>query len=310
MIKSYNSIDLLKFLCSIGIVALHIPPVGPSSGLLPYINFVTSLCVPLFFIFSSFLFFNNKKIEVGYKDIKKFVTRLSILYVCWFIINLIINPSHTKFGNIIVNVILGNTFPGSWFYSALVVSTLIVFGLSKIKKIFWIIFPLCIYIYISMNFSGLLNDGLFNWYQNNIQVVFLSLPYALVWTTIGYLLNKNKWLIVLNAMLIISFVVLWLMYEDSVIEIVSWYVRLVLSELIAFFCVNYNITLKLPYKYLRNISTLIFMIHFYFLFNTSDIFCGNINFKFFTATILSVVISIIIIKLSKMKYLSVLRRLY
>ena len=244
--------------------------------------------------------------------IKKFTLRISTLYICWFLVNLIINFDHTKTNNLIINLILGNTFPGSWFYSALIISTLIIFGIAKTKKIFLILFSLSIYIYIIMNFSGLCKGNLFNWYQNNIYIVFLSLPYALIWTTIGYLINvnKNKDLIILNIILVISFILLSLIYKSAIIEIVSWYIRLILSEIIAYVCINYNLKLNLPYKYLRNMSTLIFMIHFSFLYRLPDYYLYHINLKFFIATLFSLVASIIIIQLSKFKYLTILHRLY
>lgn len=311
MKESYNSIDIAKFICSIGIVALHVPPIDNTSILLPYINFVTSLCVPLFFIFSSYLFFNNTT-EVNLDTLKRFLYRISILYSCWFFINLVINPTHTTLTNLIVNLVFGNTFPGSWFYSALIISTLIVYFLRNLNYIYMIFISLFVYIYITLNFSHLISGYIFNWYQNNIYIVFLSFPYALIWTTIGFLIkkNRNRYIIYFNIIFALSFVALYAIFKNNIYEIISWYVRLILCEIIGLLCINNNINLNLPYKTLRNISTLVFMIHFSFLYIIPDDFICNINLKFFIVSILSLLISIIIIKLSKLKYLTFLKQLY
>ena len=58
----YNSLDLGKFIASITIVALHIPPFGRDDSLLSKgVNFATSPAVPYFIAVSAFLFSKTGK---------------------------------------------------------------------------------------------------------------------------------------------------------------------------------------------------------------------------------------------------------
>lgn len=57
MKQQYNSTDLLKFCASIGIVSIHIAPISVEHKIFcEGLSFLTSLCVPLFFVVSAFLF--------------------------------------------------------------------------------------------------------------------------------------------------------------------------------------------------------------------------------------------------------------
>ena len=60
--KNYNTVDIGKFIACIGIVALHVSPLSSLCHcvfLHSTLGFLTSLCVPYFFVISAFLFFSR-----------------------------------------------------------------------------------------------------------------------------------------------------------------------------------------------------------------------------------------------------------
>ena len=139
-IKKANNdlIDLVKLILSFMIVALHTKLFDPV--LFPWLR----LAVPLFFMISSYFFFakvNSCQTSAEKnKCLGAFVLRNVKLYAFWFIVQFplymfsrhwfdygIINGILT----ILTNLIIGSTFVASWFISALVIGTVIIFFSSK-----------------------------------------------------------------------------------------------------------------------------------------------------------------------------------
>ncbi len=84
----YPYLDLLKFICCIGIVAIHTRPFYYVSQLDRGATIITDMCVPIFFIISAYFLALKLDIKNGWKTIKKFVVRLGILYIIWIVIML------------------------------------------------------------------------------------------------------------------------------------------------------------------------------------------------------------------------------
>lgn len=108
--------------------------------------------VPVFFILSSFFFFNkiSKSPECDHGPIlSKTIKRIAALYLFWFIVFLPFTIYANKwycmsFGKFVerfaIELFLNNTFPASWFLSALLIGTIIVFLLRKHKIIALLLF--------------------------------------------------------------------------------------------------------------------------------------------------------------------------
>ena len=144
MIKNYDSIDLLKFIASIFVVALHADAFYDIS---PTLNvFICSgiarLAVPIFFVVSSFFFFSK---EVTWQSTKKYCRRLLTLYIAWFIVSLpktifdrfasseySIRETVFRF---IRSFFFTSTFSGSWFIVSCIFCALIYYQLEKLQKI-------------------------------------------------------------------------------------------------------------------------------------------------------------------------------
>lgn len=86
---SYASIDITKFILSLFVVALHCSPF-PSGGLGTFVAcYLFKMSVPLFFFYSSWLFFKSGDWGGGEKrktKIVKFFKRIGVLYIIWTLI--------------------------------------------------------------------------------------------------------------------------------------------------------------------------------------------------------------------------------
>ena len=135
--KTYNSLDLMKIIASILVVAIHAEPLnGLSKDIV--IDVFARVAVPFFFITSSFFFFK------GYHDkqaLLRYIRCLALLYMFWFVVTLpitvlnsFIEPD-TSFAHNLLRFIrgffLGSTFRGSWFLMALMECISFIWLLSR-----------------------------------------------------------------------------------------------------------------------------------------------------------------------------------
>ena len=162
----YPRLDLLKFLCCVGIVSIHTKPYfycdATISGMM---QFLGGLCVPLFFMVSAFLCWS--KITFDFKTdsrvLKRFVLRLFILYIAW---SILILPSwfvgfYHRYPEdwllwLPVKVFVTGAPHGSWFIMSLIYGTLICYVLNKyLGKIVTTILCFTVTFYINMVFHGM-----------------------------------------------------------------------------------------------------------------------------------------------------------
>lgn len=201
--RQIQGFDLLKFIMALFIVGIH---AHFSDSLIANnyqligggINKIQGLTVPIFFVISSFLFFRKSFscLKDNNKLYLKFIKRLGIVYLFYFILlsPVIINNRGwfdmdlvTGALSFIKDVFLRYTYPGSWFLSALVMATTIVFFLGK-KINHWVIliisFVLLLYIY-NVELLPTKYRFLYNWYDIHIRDIKLSFPVALFWISMG-----------------------------------------------------------------------------------------------------------------------------
>lgn len=134
--KSYNSIDLFKFIAAILVVAIHTHPFGENPDVDYYFTCFCRIAVPFFFITTSFFFFRKAK-----PDIKAYTKRLSILYLLWFIIELPLvyyrffvafdHPLPIQILNLFRSLFFSNTWAASWYIMASIIAVNIVYFLSR-----------------------------------------------------------------------------------------------------------------------------------------------------------------------------------
>ena len=151
IIRKYHSIDLLKFISCIMVVAIHSDPLQDIS---PLANRLISagicrLAVPLFFIASGFFLF--KKGDLTAQSVKNYIRRISYLYALWFIISLPITIFNSfvvgdsafsvKIFQFVKSFFFTSTFSGSWFLMSGVFCTILFYLLQKVGKREEIIIP-------------------------------------------------------------------------------------------------------------------------------------------------------------------------
>lgn len=141
MPKEHDFVDLLKFIGSIMIFAMHTAAFS-SYGRVGFIwEMMSRWAVPLFFMLSSFFLFSAKNGNINRNHIKKYITRISSLYLVWFIYNIpsfvylhiISNHSYTIRDLVIVlkKSILSSTFTGSWYLTSSIFCAFAVYILNK-----------------------------------------------------------------------------------------------------------------------------------------------------------------------------------
>lgn len=140
---NYNhSIDLLKFIGSIMIFTMHISAFRDFEQFFFVFELLTRWAVPFYFVCSAyFLFSKGKNGNVTKTDLKKYIKRIAMLYLCWFIINLPSVIACDFYSHNIFNwkvwfcffrdLVLSSSFSGSWYLVSCMFSAVFVYMLSK-----------------------------------------------------------------------------------------------------------------------------------------------------------------------------------
>lgn len=205
----YDIFDLIKFIMSIVVVAIHAHPLGEYHySIYPWAR----IAVPTFFLISAYLFFLKYDMQDSdvnrYMQLKKFCIRNLKLYLFWFIVLLPITFYTKRYfaGGILKGLIqlfndflFSYTFRMSWYIMALILGVIIVCILTKIPYGNLITFILgivlnslcCLLSNYAEVFTGL--NSIFKIYPGDF---FLSFPVGIIWIFLGKYFsehNFNKW---------------------------------------------------------------------------------------------------------------------
>lgn len=138
----YDTVDLFKFIGSIFIFLMHLNMFGDSSTLRFSWELLARWAVPFFFIVSSFFLF-SKEVDniIDKQTLNKYLKRLFILYLAWFIFNFpsvvylrLIRPGISQsdtWVSFIKGALLSSTFAGSWYLLSSAFSAVLLYLLSK-----------------------------------------------------------------------------------------------------------------------------------------------------------------------------------
>lgn len=140
---SYTSVDITKFILSLFVVALHCSPF-PSGGFGTFVAcYLFKMCVPLFFFYSSWLFFKRGTWDDS-KRIIRFFKRIGVLYVLWTLLYVLelrgeLTEWHPFWGSIdnkyivlLRNLFLTGSYSHLWYLLALIWGMAIILFLKKI----------------------------------------------------------------------------------------------------------------------------------------------------------------------------------
>lgn len=286
--RKYPTIDIAKLVLSVLVVILHVNPFGEAWG---WIRFpITRIAVPLFFIISSFLFF--EKIQDMENDFDKrnqlmrFCQRNLRLYITWFIVLLPITWHIRGYFNksileliktIIVQFIFGSTFSVSWYIMALIIGTVLVYYLCKnmpgkiVAALGLILYMLCC---LATNYRGLISTSgvlgtIIELYPTDI---YLSFPASIIWIYLGKIISENKrriqkinfgWRLAIGAVflcvLYVEHHIIW--GSEIAAENDCYFSLLLLCPWIFLVVLEIDFSARTNTKPIREISTIIYCSH-------------------------------------------------
>jgi serine/alanine racemase len=314
------SIDVMKFILAIMVVGIHTEPFGFNIWLDRGFGIITRLCVPFFFIASSYYFY------LGSKAVNKYLIRIIRLYFIWSVIYLPFDMKYLKnmhATDVLRRFLWDGNEHALWYLWGTVIATLTVCILKKVlntRGTLVITILLLIIGCIGSTWSPL-TQRIFGKVGEHIisSISFIGYRngfiYGSVYVAVGMYIAENRNLASMRRCCIGFSVAIALLIVESLVFVVllkTNYTILWLSVLPAsyyLFNMILNIKIKMSYRvsvFMRKLSILIYVSHGIFV-----LILGNrlnyLNF-FIVVTILSVFCGTVIICLSKK--ITLLKRLY
>ena len=336
-----NSFDLLKLILSFFVVAIHVNPFGSELWYLRYP--ITRIAVPLFFMMSSYFFFKKiktQKIKEQIKSLMLFVKRNLVLYISWFIVLFPVTYDYYKYynlsnaemiDNIVMRFFYSSTFKSSWYLMGLVIGIVIIYGLTKLtnNKVGFVLGLVC-YLFCAMisNYSV---------FFDNLKVVqdikelypftmYYGFPVGLLFVNMGKILAEKEELKCSKSTYVkLGISAILLFVESYLIIHFGWYSETPCFIMLIPFCwycfiIIANLKVKVPYgKEIRVISTVMYCFHFSFKLIIDDLLVNigwNLNalpysmYLYLIVVIVSIIVGVVIFKLSQKKYFGILKNFY
>lgn len=320
--KIIGGFDLLKFLMALIIVNIHanLKNVVSDTVFFYLWEYVNSLAVPVFFVLSSyFLFKKMREVEncAGFKLIFHYEERLIKLYAFWIIILMPVilvfwHPEYLSSSFMVIplfikNFFLGYQFGASWFFGALIVGVPIIYFISyTVNEKIALVISFIIYVYLYMDID---EKNFFQIYEKYIRTPVLSFPAGLLWISLGALLSNPK---VITVRKRLNLVMVIIGGAVSVLAGTYFYCYDFLFRIISVLFIvegfsRYKITDLKKCRNMRIFSTHLFCMHFSLVAFLQH-FLGE-HEVIITLLVISIcfILSLVIQKLEKYKYLSFLR---
>lgn len=288
--RSYHSIDLLKVVASLLVVAIHARPFEGEHYPL-FISLFSRMAVPVFFVVSAFLFF--RKSPDG-AQLRRYVKRMAWLYAFWLVVELgmVIEGyffSHDwstgkAFAILVRNFFLNSTFSGSWFIMALMLGVPLVWVLSRKLSTWWITgIGVGIYagVTVTSNYYHFLPAAMQTAVDNAYRALGLfhnSVLPAIAFCVIGKLIAEHEARIAqwhrggVTAALLLCVAL-------STVEVTCheayfddcYFMLLITIPVLMVWVLRHEAPWRLPYGWLRNFSTITYFSHFIFVWLLADL---------------------------------------
>ena len=346
IIKSvYPGIDVGKFICAFLILFYHyFSEHGSLPGVLGEVLSLYAVAVALFMTISGFLLYNKlEKIdstEERWSIVKKQVLRIYRIYLLWSIPYLLYTILRWNWSSISVDFIIweiqrwvfSSTFYTIWFMPMLAIGTMLTFWLTEklsntvvtvLGALCWAIGSLSLtYQFIGNQIPGFAHFIEFEnlWLGGARGWLFYAFPLILVGK---YMVSHKDKMKPLPMACLSCICILTMLVEALLIRKISGNhtgIDLTFMMIPTVFCIlGFLISIRLPVgkytRWMRNMSTLIFMSQRLFLTVLPDIFpgmfeCINSN-RYFGAIIISIfVVGLSQLIISVSKKLSIFRKLF
>ena len=265
------------------IVSIHTQAFCNVPTLGAYMLPIVKAAVPVFFVLSSYFF--SLKLRKGNNDsgmLTKYLKRIGLLYLFWAIVNFpfvvkhIISYRADGVGYMILwtirDILFSYTYSGSWFLSAMMLSIIALFYMCKSKFPEWLMALLAMFSLVIVYKSEFLPfmtgfyDFIKTYIRPELDLTFIS---GFPWVVFGYLLsgvNMPSSRISPNKVLLYSLFACIFLYGFALCFTESLLIRVLFVAALVITCHSIPDNTMLPYKIMRNISILIFFIHFDVLF--------------------------------------------
>lgn len=338
-----NAIDLIKFICAILVVSIHVPPLSTYNETLNFVlvQGIAKFAVPLFFISSGYLFFNKIKTYNGTiitdkknsKLIFKFIKKLSLIYAFWTIFYLFwLIPFWANGGYLtlinakgyILSIFTNGSYYHLWYITALIyglIFSYFVLSLFKVRSVM-IMAILFYFIGIFAYSYRWIGEGIyivdtFLEIYGSLGSISLGVFRAFPFLMIGYIFSKYKFniSIYLSIFLCGIFIVLigGEIYLLKTFSANTKQLSYIILTAITSLCI-FNLVLKIKVKdnkkyiFLRNMSSIIYFAHPMFV-NIFGMLWRNNNIENSVLFFLSVVFGtyifgILLIKINSFKYIN------
>lgn len=289
--KNFDFMDLVKFILSLFIVALHADALLDFSPLLNRFvcGGVARLAVPLFFLISAFFYFRKEQTA---ESVKRYCTRLGILYLCWFIVSFpktifdrficSDKPFWETLFRFIRSFFVTSTFSGSWFLVSCAFCAILFYWLKKLpkrqEKTVTVVLSVIVYLFcVFTSAYGKLIEPLGLQKAYSVYLLFLANPYNNLFVGIPYFAlgkyfaehevkNQKRNLLGFLFTLLLLFAEIALTSRFQLVKATDCYLMLLPCAWFLFPLIrDWNVELKQA-KTLRAASTIIFFSHFLWLF--------------------------------------------
>ena len=274
MKKTYDSIDLMKFLLCFLVIALHQVPILNHYEI---VECVSRTAVPLYFITSGFLFFGRYTENHNKNYLKKYIRRLAKLYLVWFIVLLPVTLWYQKwltYGFVgcllafVTNLFFGSTFFASWYLMALILGTLLVVLIDEKLGNKWLL------VISSIAYAYCCLCGAYGKLVNIPKLGPLSYPYnsfpvSLLWISLGKMIAEQRIRAPEQKDLIAAIILSGILYGGECFLFLSngWAERVESSFMLVpvcfflfLFVLNANISVKNALLF-RSMSTSVYCMH-------------------------------------------------
>ena len=320
--RSSNFADLIKFIMSILVVAIHAHFMrGNDIADMLISDVFGRIAVPFFFTAAAFFLFRHAGKEGFGKRVAKYVTRMTVLYgVCTLIYVPAImdwNKGKVPLTKWIKLIFFEGSYRQLWFLPALVFAVLLVYLLYKAGLDTRLIFGLSVPLYIigcafHSFYKPLINFEFIAEYAKDYYTVFGTtrngIFFGFIYVALGALLATHS--------LKLKQPVAWICFGISAVAVVGevliieefaltskgmgMYISVFFAALFLFWLsINSPFLSNLPskpFKVLRKLSTDIYFSHTLFLYIFSEL---SYNEEFFAATACSIVVGLVHVCISE-----------
>lgn len=326
--NNYNLIDLLKYICAILVVAVHVNPLKDLSDTANFvvINIFGRLAVPFFFVCAGF-FIANKLKQRGDTYLKDYMISLMKTYIIWSIIYLPFGIMWVS-QNVDIPIFLYpvalvfaffnvGTFYHLWYVPALVFSILVTYFYTRkfsLKSLF--IWSLILYtIGAAETYNAYLDPSLQAIVASYMDIFFTTrngIFYGMIFVVIGFIAANDNWLTRFKKNGFAFFICFSVLVIEAfrMLNTESYdFNFLFMLVPLSFFMFQWarHVDYKRDCRYLRDIGSLYYFTHVMFIelipmvlakFNHLELFNSGL-FRFITVMLCTHVLSVLIYEIRK-----------